>query len=52
MRELTQKEIEMVGGGELTTDEAAGLILTLGAIGTPATFAFALPIAVALYILS
>ncbi len=44
-------EIEMVSGGEFDTGEAAGTILALGAAGGPTTFAFALPIAIALYIL-
>ena len=52
MRELSMNEVEMVSGGELTPDEGAGLILAIGAIGGPATFAFALPIAAALYIVS
>lgn len=49
MYELTDVESTMVGGGRLTFNEGAGLILALGAIGGPATLAFAFPIAFAMY---
>lgn len=52
MRELTENEVEMVSGGGLSLNEGATLILGLGAIGGPATFAFAFPIAASLYYLS
>lgn len=52
MRELTLNELEDVSGGELSFNEGAGLILAVGAVGTMATFAFALPIAAALLYLS
>lgn len=52
MRELDVNEIEMVSGGRLSANEGAGLILALGAMGGPATFLFAAPIALGLYYLS
>jgi len=52
MRELNVNEVMVVSGGGLDPNEGAGLILALGAIGGPATFAFALPIAAALYYIS
>ena len=52
MKELSQQEIIQVSGGGLSANEAGGLILALGAIGGVATFAFAFPIAGALYFLS
>ena len=52
MRELNLNEIEQVNGAGLSFDDGATLILATGAMGGPATFAFALPIAAALYYLS
>ena len=49
MRELTQSELAEVSGGRISFNEGAALILAAGAIGGPATFAFAFPIAVAMY---
>jgi hypothetical protein len=49
MRELNVNEIEEVSGGGLSFNEAGTLILGLGAAGGPLTFAFAFPIAAALY---
>ena len=49
MRELTQSEMAEVSGGRLSFNEGAALILAAGAIGGPVTFAFAFPIATAMY---
>lgn len=51
---LTTQELKKLNGGDVGTidpGEGATLILALGAMGGPATFAFALPIAVSLYLL-
>ncbi|MBQ5946642.1 hypothetical protein [Massilia sp. ST3] len=52
MQELNTNEIEMASGGKLSWDEGATLILALGAMGGPATFAFGFPIAAAMFYLS
>lgn len=52
MRELSVDEIKNVKGGELSWGEGATMILALGAAGGPVTFAFAAPIALAMYIVS
>jgi len=52
MRELNVHEVKVVSGGALDVGEGASLILALGAVGGPATFAFAFPIAMALYYLT
>jgi hypothetical protein len=52
MQTLTEEQIANVSGGVLSADDGASLILALGAMGGPATFCFALPIAGALYYLS
>ncbi len=59
MRELNVNEIEQVSGGikkgregGISFSEGAGLILALGAFGGPITFAFAFPIATALFYVS
>ncbi len=52
MQELNFSEVEAVSGAGLSANEAASLILAVGAIGGPATFCFAAPIAMSLYYLS
>ncbi|MDA9298560.1 hypothetical protein N9740_06130 [Pseudomonadales bacterium] len=52
MRDLSKDEVTQVSGGGLSFNEGAGLILAVGAMGGPATFAFAAPIALSLYWLS
>lgn len=52
MQILTEQQIANVSGGVIDADEGADMILASGAMGGPATFCFALPIAAALYYLS
>ena len=52
MQILTEEQIARVGGGVIDANEGADMILALGAMGGPATFCFALPIAAALFYLS
>lgn len=51
MNELSMSEVEQVSGGALDFAEGAALVLAVGAMGGPATFAFALPIAGAMFYL-
>ena len=52
MRELNMQEVEQVGGGELTWNEGATLIMGLATAGGPTTMAFGYPIAGAMYYVS
>ncbi|MDT8399844.1 MAG: hypothetical protein RQ899_14655 [Pseudomonadales bacterium] len=52
MRDLTLTEVDAVSAAGLSFNEAATLILALGAAGTMATLVFAIPIAASLYFLS
>ena len=49
MRELSNEEVNQVAGGSLSFNEGASLILAVGAMGGPATFALAVPIAFSLF---